>query len=293
MAAKHDLKHSIIMTLKHNRDGSHNTRAARKKRLLMVAEQLAQGGYKITHIRQLKFKHVEHLVKYWTDQCLSPGTIKNRMTDLRWAMTKYGKADLIPAKNDALNIPRRQYVTNKDKSVMLSNGDIALISDSDVKMSLILQRAFGLRREESIKIRIHDAVVGDELRLKGAWCKHGRSRSVPIQYPEQWEAIQQVKDHLGDCQRALIPAERSYVQQQNIYDQQTSQAGLHKLHGLRHAYAQKRYFDLTGWDCPAKGGVSSKQLSFEQKQRDQLARMQISLELGHERIDVVAIYCGK
>ncbi len=293
MAAKHDLKHSIIIGLQHNKEGSHNTRAARKKRLLMIADQLANGGYKIAHIKQLKLKHVQFLVGHWLQQGLSAGTIKNRMTDLRWAMSKYGKADLIPTKNEALNIPQRQYVTNRNKSMTLSDGDLSKISDMDVKMSLILQRAFGLRREESIKIRFNQAMVADELHLKGSWCKNGKARSIKIQYPEQWEAIKQVQDYLGKSMRALIPQKRTYIQQQNTYDRQTNCAGFHKLHGLRHAYAQKRYFDLTGWNCPAKGGLLSRELTKEQKQIDQLARMQISQELGHERIDVVAIYCGK
>lgn len=293
MSRKSDLKHSIIVDMRNTREGSYNTRAARKKRLLLIANQLATGGYKIGHIKQLKLKHVEYLVELWLQQCLSAGTIKNRMTDLRWMMNRYNKGDLIPAKNDAFNIPQRQFVTNQDKSVSLSEGDLTKITDPDLKMSLILQKAFGLRREESIKARLHEAVVNDELHLKGAWCKNGRGRSIKIQYPEQWEAIAQVKDHLGDSKRALIPAERNYIQQQNIYDQQTHRAGLTKLHGLRHAYAQKRYFDLTGRDCPAKGGASSKQLTFQQKQLDQLARMQISQELGHERIELISVYCGK
>ncbi len=293
MSRKSDLKHSIIVEMRNTKESSYNTRAARKKRLLLIAEQLANGGYKIEHIKQLKLKHVEYLVELWLQQSLSAGTIKNRMTDLRWIMNRYNKGDLIPAKNDALNIPQRQYITNQDKSVNISEEGLSKIADENVKMSLILQKAFGLRREESIKIRLHEAVVGDELRLKGPWCKNGKSRSIKIQYPEQWEAIEQIKTYLGNSKRALIPAERSYIQQQNIYDQQTHRVGLHKLHGLRHAYAQKRYFDLTGWNCPAKGGAPSKQLTFQQKQLDQLARLQISQELGHERIDVVAQYCGK
>src|ERR1700733_3833342 len=178
MSRKSDLKHSIIIEMKNTRDSSHSTRAARKERLLLIADQLAKGGYKIGHIKQLKLKHVKYLVELWLQQCLAAGTIKNRMTDLRWIMNRYNKGDLIPNKNGVLNIPQRHYVTNKDKSVSLSEGDLNKITDPDVKMSLILQKAFGLRREESIKIRLHEAVVGDELRLRGAWCKNGKARSI-------------------------------------------------------------------------------------------------------------------
>ena len=52
MSAKSDLKHSIIQTTKHNKDGSFKTQGNRKERLLLMADQLAEGGYKIRHIQQ-------------------------------------------------------------------------------------------------------------------------------------------------------------------------------------------------------------------------------------------------
>ena len=292
MSAKSELKHSIIMMLKNSHEGSYSTRSERKKRLLMVADQLSEGGYKIAHIGQLKLKHVKYLVANWQQEGLTAGTIKNRMTDLRWVMEKSGNSSLIPQKNEALNIPNRRYVTNEDKSVVLSTGDLSKILDPDVRMSLLLQRAFGLRREESIKIRLNEALVGNELRLRGSWCKHGRERTITIHYPEQWGVIKQVQEYLGGSKRALIPSHRTYVQQQNVYDRQTSRAGLHKLHGLRHAYAQKRYFDLTGFACPAQGGPTYRLLTEEQRHMDQFAREQLTRDLGHNRLEVVKIYIG-
>jgi hypothetical protein len=64
------------------------------------------------------------------------------------------------------------------------------------------------------------------------------------------------------------------------------------MHGLRHAYAQNRYEELTGWRSPAAGGPTVKTLTPEQKRIDQQARLTISLELGHERPQIVAVYCG-
>ena len=293
MGIRHDLKHSILEILKHNRDGSKNTQASRRKRLLMVANQLVNDGYQLRHIHMLKSKHIHHLVSNWLEEGKLAGTLKNRMTDLRWLAGKLGKPDLVPARNDSLNIPRRQYITNEDKSLILSDGDISKIDDEDVKLSLLLQKVFGLRREESIKIRINQAVFGDELRLKGPWCKNGRPRTVQITYPEQWEAIEKVKAYIGKRNRALIPKEKTYYQQLRRYENQLAKADIHKAHGLRHAYAQRLYRDLTGWDCPAKGGPTKKMLSQEQLQIDIAAREKISIALGHERLPVVAIYCGQ
>jgi hypothetical protein len=41
--------------------------------------------------------------------------------------------------------------------------------------------------------------------------------------------------------------------------------GIHAFHGHRHLYAQERYKQLTGWECPAHGGPTAKQLTPQQK----------------------------
>jgi hypothetical protein len=92
---------------------------------------------------------------------------------------------------------------------------------------------------------------------------------------------------------SLIPASRTYIQQLRVYEGHTARAGLSKLHGLRHAYAQQRYLDLTGRACPAAGGLRADQLDGAQKAQDTAARLTISLELGHEREAVTAIYLGR
>ena len=65
------------------------------------------------------------------------------------------------------------------------------------------------------------------------------------------------------------------------------------LHGLRHAYAQERYEELTGWECPATGGPDSKSLTSEQRALGQEARLIVSQELGHERGQVTVAYLGR
>ena len=83
-------------------------------------------------------------------------------------------------------------------------------------------------------------------------------------------------------QGSLIPADRTYIQHLKVYERHTANAGLHKLHGLRHEYAQQRYLELTGWAAPAAGGPTSEALTPEQKAHDREARLIISRELGHE-----------
>lgn len=92
---------------------------------------------------------------------------------------------------------------------------------------------------------------------------------------------------------SLIPNAMRYVEQLKRFETQCNKVGIHHVHGLRHHYAQERYRELTGWECPANGGPKSKALTPEQKLIDREARLTISGELGHEREQVTAQYVGR
>ena len=159
-----------------------------------------------------------------------------------------------------------------------------------VRMSLRLQAAFGLRREESIKFQPCSADRGDHIAIKGSWAKGGRDRTVLITTPEQRAVLDEAHRLAG--QGSLIPSHTTYIQQRHVYDGQCKAAGMSNMHGMRHRYAQMRYEVLTGWRPPAAGGLSMVQLDSSQHLLDQQARQQISRELGHERVKVTAIYLG-
>jgi hypothetical protein len=103
--------------------------------------------------------------------------------------------------------------------------------------------------------------------------------------------LDQVKRLVG--KGALIPLNKNYIQQLRIYERHTTLAGLNKLHGLRHQYAQQRYEALTGWKAPAVGGFVKKEMNPEQKEKDLESRLLISKELGHEREQITAVYLGR
>ncbi|MEB2604407.1 integrase domain-containing protein [Burkholderia cenocepacia] len=168
--------------------------------------------------------------------------------------------------------------TNADKSKTLENA-LDGVRDAHVRMSLQLQQAFGLRREESIKFQPGYADRGDHIALKGSWTKGGRERIVPITTAEQRRVLDLAHQLVGAG--SLIPASKSYIQQRHTYDGQCKAAGLSNMHGLRHRYAQDRYEVLTGWKAPAAGGPSARSLTPAQRAVDAQARQAISRELGH------------
>lgn len=155
----------------------------------------------------------------------------------------------------------------------------------------IPRQEFGFRREECIKFQPRYADQGDCVLIKPSWAKGGRARTVPITTPQQRAVLNRAHALAGSG--SLIPPNRTYIQHRNIYDDQCKAAGLSRMHGLRHAYAQKRYETLTGWKAPAAGGPSTRSLSPEQRIEDRRARQIISRELGHERLGITAIYLGR
>ena len=211
------------------------------------------------------------------------------MAHLRWWAEKVGKAGILPTDNAKLSIPERRYVTNESKAKEL-DGRLDRITDPQVRMSLRLQAAFGLRREESIKVQLRYADRGDHIAIKGSWAKGGRDRTVPITTPEQRAVLDEV--HCLASLGSLIPSHKTYIQQRHVYYGQCKAVGLSNMHGLRHRCAQMRYEVLTGWKAPAAGGPGKAQLSSSQRMSDQHARQQISHELGHERLKVTSIYLG-
>lgn len=285
-----DLTYTLRQLCLRNRDGSHATQADRQRSLSLAARQLRETGFRQMRATSLKGKHVEALLQRWQAEGLSTGTLKNRMAHLRWWAEKVGKAGILPADNTKLGIPERRYVTNESKAKELGDR-LDRLTDPHVRMSLRLQAAFGLRREESIKFQPRYADRGDHIAIKGSWAKGGRDRTVPISTPEQRAVLNEAHRLAG--LGSLIPSNKTYIQQRNLYDGQCKAAGLSNMHGLRHRYAQMRYEVLTGWRAPAAGGQQQEMLSANQQLQDLQARQKISRELGHERTSITAIYLGR
>jgi site-specific recombinase XerC len=284
------LNHQLKQLCRHNREGSFGTQVQRERELTLMANQLHEIGYRGMNSHSLKPKHVEALVRHWLETGVATGTIKNRMSAFRWWARKVNRQNVVARSNDHYGIPNRQFVTNISKAKSVSEADLAKVRDEHVRMSLELQQAFGLRREEAIKFIPTYADQGDHLTLKASWTKGGKARTIPIRTENQREVLDCAHKLAG--KGSLIPSSRKYIQQLRIYEGNTLRAGLSKMHGLRHAYAQRRYEELTGWKSPAAGGPPSKTLNREQRDQDDQARLIVSRELGHERRQVVSVYLG-
>lgn len=286
-----DLNYDLKRLGQRNKDGAYATQANRAHLLSLIANELHALGYRQMRAHDLKGRHVEKLVKAWLARDLAPGTMKNRLAALRWWAEKVGKASVIARTNSHYGIPDRQFVATESKAQTLAPDVLATVRDPHVRMSLEVQAAFGLRREEALKLRPQQADHGDGLALQDSWTKGGKARTVPIRTDAQRLVLDRAKALAGNG--SLIPSHRSYIQHLKIYERHTADAGLSKLHGLRHAYAQERYRELTGRLAPAAGGARSKDLTPDEKAQDLAVRLQISREMGHEREQVTVVYLGR
>lgn len=282
-----DLTMELVRLCQHNRDGSHATQANRRRGLAAMANDLYELGYRPKGARGLKPKHVAALVAHWQSQNLSNATIKNRVGWIRWWAEKVDKASVVPRDNAELGIEER-HASTENKAWALP--PVINLPSPHMRVSVQLMQAFGLRLEESLKIRPHQADGGRVLKLQGSWTKGGRPRELVIATLEQRALLEAAKLLAG--KGSLIPADKSYIQHRKAFEHQALKSGYTNLHGLRHGYAQRRYRALTGWDCPKAGGPKRSDLTAAQIPIDAFARGVISEELGHSRLEITKVYLG-
>ena len=164
---------------------------------------------------------------------------------------------------------------------------------------VLLARATGMRLREAILAdlpRLHrEAEHLGRINIQDG-TKGGRSgASAPrwiVVNEEVKVALQLARKASPTGSRNLLAQDESYA----VFLQQTvlpargalHEQGLKGFHELRAAYACERYAQLTGHAAPVNGG----QCYRIDRDFDQQARQQISVELGHNRVDVVSAYIG-
>jgi len=93
------------------------------------------------------------------------GTVKNRLSHLRWWAQKIGKPFALPEGNGRLGVENRTYVQEQGKQTALDPDKLAQVKDEHLRLSLELQAQFGLRREEAIKFQPAYAIRPNRIHL--------------------------------------------------------------------------------------------------------------------------------
>lgn len=284
------LNFDLKMLCRRNCDGSFSTRANRERILTQMANQLHDLGYKNLRAKNLKQKHVSALLQLWGAEGLSSGTVKNRMSHLRWWTEKIGKQEVMFKDNSSYGIAKREGSARESKALDRDDEEVDLIKEDRIRISVKLQKYFGLRREEAMKVRPVEADQGSHIHLRGSWTKGGRERDIPIVTAEQRAVLEEAKAIAG--KGSLIPPHQTYKKHLQRFELITHGMGIGRTHGFRHAYAQNRYEDLSGQKSPVQGGPRINEMTTKQKALDHDVRLQVSKELGHGRKEVMGAYLG-
>jgi hypothetical protein len=200
-------------------------------------------------------------------------------------------------------IPRRNYLPEHSRAMPAFQHD-TLVARVDERLGVLLtlQRTLGLRFRESVLLDARRALrqavrEGQVTAISGT--KGGRRREIPVS-GEALKALERAAD--VQYGRSLVPDNMTYVDFRSECYVLAQKHGFN-FHAERHHYAQQRYQALTGVPAPVTTGVPRRDwLEFmaeflqadvsAAKAIDREARLTLSKELGHNRLEVVSVYIG-
>ncbi|HIE3931155.1 TPA: integrase domain-containing protein [Pseudomonas aeruginosa] len=237
---------------------------------------------------------------------LAVSTAQNRLSSVNRTMAalrgdQYVK---LPSPSKALGMQRsgvrHSVPQGQDRKQVKQIVDV-LCRDHQVRAAAIvlLARATGMRMREAIladlprlsreandlgRINIQDGT-------KGGRAGASAPRWIAVDHHVQ-DALRFARQVSPAGSRNLIAPDESYLTfMQEIIRPTRDILHAHNLNGfheLRAAYACERYEQITQHPAPINGGKCCQ----VDRNIDREARRQISFELGHGRIDVVAVYIG-
>ena len=156
-----DLNYALKQLCRRNRDGSYATQADREHMLDQIADQLEQMGFRQMDAHSLKPKHVEKLVERWLAEGRRAGHDQEPHERAALVGGEGRQGERRRANQCRLRHSGSGVRHQRAKAKELDADQLSAIRDVYIRMSLRLQAAFGLRREESIKIVLAWADRGD------------------------------------------------------------------------------------------------------------------------------------
>lgn len=237
---------------------------------------------------------------------LSASTQQNYLSAVNVIMAQGRGDDTLRVTGKEVNLESRSGVAQDFRGVA-ERGDLSERTQAIVELA----RDFGLRFEEASKLdakqALDQASKGSIIIDKGT--KGGQPREIPITSEKQLQTLLSASQIQGS-DKSMIASDKTYAEHQREAYKETS-----NFHAERHAYANERYSQIlketSGIDVKSpvlsdkpEGQSWANYLAekaHEQginvtpevaKEFDRDARLKLSEELGHHRIDVVSAYIG-
>lgn len=307
----------LIEGIKHARlSGSEKTKFAHKQEAGRFVEELREQGHGVQKWQNVTSRQLADVAEAWVNRGLAASTVHEYVSGVRQVAMSYGNDHLATASklrdvDGNAFLDSRQYVTNQDKSVpqaayekayeRLASGEFGRDGQC-LAEQMKLARYAGLRHEESRKADPLHTVRRDGTLEITEGTKGALHRWNANAYPEAREALHALVEFRDPKYHNTMQAAESaweakaYRMLHEVGIGRNLEAGA-SFHGLRHAYAHDRYHDMTGFDCPAKGGtIEAAQAVAGEGWRalDREARDTLKTELGHgmDRDAVISLYVG-
>ncbi|UOD33724.1 integrase domain-containing protein [Deferribacteraceae bacterium V6Fe1] len=287
--------------------------------------EFAKNEFGIKNIVNLDSAHISAFAEYLRDRVnnneISTGHTSNIISSLNTIFNHFGRDDLrLSANHEGLSRGKRYDNTDKSISNETHNNLVNFLSEKYVqtgdtrfealRLQVVLQREIGLRFKESALFN-GDGVNKSKLIAnieKGT--KGGQIRNVTLT-EKALNILDEVKDFRKEYRysHSLVPDSMSFKDWQNFAYNTIKSFNSHSgenyhFHGERHHFAQERYKELTNLEPPARVGLSKEEYleyatselnmtSDEVKSLIVEARLTISEELGHHRLEITNYYLGR
>lgn len=280
---------------------SNATETKRREVLEMAFRQLRKHGYRLPDVRSFRTKHIQFLVKLWQSKGIALVTIANRLSVLRVFAGWIGKHGLVRGIEHYIDLGGQvirpasatQSKAWSDKGIdpLEKIAEVAARS-AIIGMMLELQLVFGLRSQESWLFRPILADKGPYITVNWG-AKNGRRRVVPVDSDLKRKVLDKAKTMVEYDNASLIPSSYQVEGWKTHYYAILKECGISRkdgitAHGLRHEYANDRFYEILGYNTPVRGGAGE---AIDQE-KDYAARTDIGEELGHSREDVTGLYYG-
>ena len=265
-----------------------------------IARDLISIGYNRNGTaKNLTEQDIRSLVHAYQDKGLSVGTIQNKMTTVRHILDSADNK--ISISNVQLGISEGRDVLNTaniNKACPLPDPEkLSAIKDKTLSAAILLAGAYGLRRDEALYIvhsltLKHSVSENNKLIIPRGKGKGTVARSFEMR--DGGNVLKTVAQAVSGL-KTYNKIEKSRIEHfRNRLENEVRKVDNLNMHGLRHAYAQERYFSLTGGLlAPTAGGLQYSAMSDVQKESYHAACQVISLELGHTRETISRTYLGK
>ncbi|MCG3861760.1 integrase domain-containing protein [Psychrobacter sp. Ps5] len=258
-------------------------------------------------LRKVDESHIRAYGEYLSERVengtLALNSAHNYISTMNTAMSvARGNDDLRMTAVKDFGFPEKSGISTTNKAISQVEHDRITSQLNDRMSSIVqLQRELGLRLKESCLINAKDvykqAIKFGKVKIEDG-TKGGREREVPIISSSQIEALKVAAELQGE-HYSMTPVDKTYIQFQRELYREVCRG----MHGERHHYAQDRYKQITGVKSPIAAGVEhklrydfiAKELGItktEAKRLDHEARMIVSSELGHGRIQITNSYLG-